>query len=204
MRCCEKARWRSLIAKPPPEGTYIASVVRLALAALLTAAALANIGNSACAQRILWKRRRNGQAKHISVERGRLGLSPGRSGLVAMVRQSTFRLNLRCMLPVATVNQSTIRLNQSQARTTAAVLPVAAVRQSTIRLNVVSEAKWAPDRFESQRSDKAQSASVGDLDLAGHRLALGKGGKGVVVEGRLPGCIRQWSAALDKFFLKSV
>ena len=154
--------------------------------------------------------RRNGQAKHISVERGRLGLSPGRSGLVAMVRQSTFRLNLRCMLlaagalPVATVNQSTIRLNQSQARTTAAVLPVAAVRQSTIRLNVVSEAKWAPDRFESQRSDKAQSASVGDLDLAGHRLALGKGGKGVVVEGRLPGCIRQWSAALDKFFLKSV
>ena len=130
--------------------------------------------------------RRNGQAKHISVERGRLGLSPGRSGLVA------------------TVNQSTIRLNQSQARTTAAVLPVAAVRQSTIRLNVVSEAKWAPDRFESQRSDKAQSASVGDLDLAGHRLALGKGGKGVVVEGRLPGCIRQWSAALDKFFLKSV
>ena len=102
------------------------------------------------------------------------------------------------------VRQSTFRLYQSQARTTAAVLPVAAVRQSTIRLNVVSEAKWAPDRFESQRSDKAQSASVGDLDLAGHRLALGKGGKGVVVEGRLPGCIRQWSAALDKFFLKSV
>ena len=48
---------------------YLPSVVRLALAALLTAAALANIGNSACAQRILWKRRRNGQAKHISVER---------------------------------------------------------------------------------------------------------------------------------------
>ena len=46
---------------------YLPSVVRLALAALLTAAALANIGNSACAQRILWKRRRNGQAKHISV-----------------------------------------------------------------------------------------------------------------------------------------
>ena len=47
---------------------YLPSVVRLALAALLTTAALANIGNSACAQRMLWKRRRNGQAKHNSVE----------------------------------------------------------------------------------------------------------------------------------------
>ena len=98
---------------------YLPSVVRLALAALLTAAALANIGNSACAQRILWKRRRNGQAKHISVEQMTLACQylPEK---VATVRQSTFRLNgmpktSKGFDPdaVATVRQSTFRLNST-------------------------------------------------------------------------------------------
>ena len=162
MRCCEKARWRSLIAKPPPEGTYIASVVRLALAALLTAAVLANIGKAACAQRILWKRRRNGQAKHISVEQAALAAGArtviGRNGQakhISVEHHLDPTLPPTCMrrngqakhisvepldngcrtggLFVATVRQSTIRLNDIKRRLGLGCVPhVATVNQSTI------------------------------------------------------------------------
>ena len=82
---------------------------------------------------------RNGQAKHISVEQFWAKTLRDAQGQVATVRQSTFRLNLRCMLlaagalPVAMVRQSTIRLNDIKRRLGLGCVPhVATVNQSTI------------------------------------------------------------------------
>ena len=82
---------------------------------------------------------RNGQAKHISVEQFWAKTLRDAQGQVATVRQSTFRLNLRCMLlaagalPVAMVRQSTIWLNDIKRRLgLGCVTHVATVNQSTI------------------------------------------------------------------------